>query len=79
MDVFYNYARYKERLLQIDNTLVYNEIACRIMRSYNIPIFDISMIVLGRYSDINTRGSYDGLHPSTSLNLEIVRILLSVL
>ena len=57
----------------------YNEIACRIMKRYKIPTFDISHIILGRYTDINTRGSYDGLHPSTSLNLEIVRILLSVI
>lgn len=77
LDLKMNKARARERLLNPDNVFTYNTVAARAMRKYGIEIYGDTLIVLGRPEE--TRGEEDGLHPSTLLNLEIVKILLTVI
>ena len=77
LDLKMSKARARERLLNPDNVFTYNAVAARAMRKYGIEIYDDTLIVLGRPEE--TRGEEDGLHPSTLLNLEIMKILLTVI
>lgn len=77
LDLSKDRARAKERLLNPDNVFTYNAVAARAMSKYGIEVFDDTLIVLGRPEE--TRGETDGLHPSTHLNLQIMKILLSVI
>lgn len=66
-----------ERLMNPDSVWVYNAIAKDSMNAHGIEIFDNYFMVLGRPEE--TRGPSEGLHPSTHLNIELMRLLLSVI
>ncbi|EJK66090.1 hypothetical protein THAOC_13003 [Thalassiosira oceanica] len=76
LDVDKGQARARERLLNPDAVMVYNMVAAEAMSSRGIDVFDDYFMVLGRPEE--TRGEMDGLHPSTALNVELMRLLLSV-
>ena len=77
LDVSKENARARERLMNPDNVMVYNLVAAEAMAGRGIEIFDDYLMVLGRPEE--TRGAADGLHPSTALNVELMRLLLSVI
>ena len=60
-----------------DAVMVYNTVAAEAMSARGIEIFDDYFMVLGRPEE--TRGPNDGLHPSTHMNIELMRVLLSVI
>ncbi|EJK49738.1 hypothetical protein THAOC_31351 [Thalassiosira oceanica] len=77
LDVGKDQARARERLMNPDAVMVYNLVAAEAMSSRGIDIFDDYLMVAGRPEE--TRGANDGLHPSTALNVELMRLLLSVI
>jgi len=76
LDIEVDGARARERLLNPDAVLVYNAVASESMQSRGIEVFDDAAMVLGRPEE--TRGPTDGLHPSSHMNTELMKILLSV-
>ena len=77
LDVGKEQARARERLMNPDSVMMHNLVAAEAMSRRGIDIFDDYLMVAGRPEE--TRGAADGLHPSTALNVELMRLLLSVI